>query len=73
MYILIEIECDTIGEIQAHLICLIHQVTKEAKKQKLSVSNGVFPVEMQLSDSNSYGDHELIVVSESKEESKFQP
>lgn len=60
MRISIEIECDTIGEIQAHLTCLRDQVKKEMKKQKLMLDDEL-PLDIELEDSNCYGEHILRV------------
>ena len=63
MRVLIEINCDRIDELAAHLTCMRDQVKKEAKKLKLE-KDDEFPIDTELEDNNCYGTHELKVVPE---------
>lgn len=62
MNILIEIECETIADLHAHLKELCKQIRKQAKINKSDPQNDDFPVGTQLYDDNCYGTHELNVI-----------
>lgn len=64
MRILIEINCESIGELGSHLNEMFKQVKKECKKQKLDAYNDEFPEGTILEDDNCYGSHELKIVPE---------
>ncbi len=65
MRVLIEIDCDTIQELTAHLTCMRDQVKKEMKKLKLNCDDE-FPLGTELEDNNCYGTHELTIVPEAQ-------
>lgn len=64
MKIEIQIECDTIQELFAHLSCLQQQVIKQAKVNKQDITRDDFAPGTELSDNNCYGVHLLIVYEE---------
>jgi hypothetical protein len=61
MNITITIECETVSELGAHLMHLRRQVIKEAKRLKLDPLRDEFPegAELNLSDDNCYGTHDV--------------
>lgn len=61
MTITIRIECETIHNLLQHLTVLKDDIKKEAKTRKLDRMEEEFPDDVELSDSNCYGDHILQV------------
>lgn len=64
MEITIQIDCETIADLHAHLHELQKQIREKARKLKLSPLNEMFPVpdnhdgaDMDLYDDNCYGEH----------------
>lgn len=64
MRVLIEVNCETIGELTTHLHVMFKEVKAECKKQKLNPDKDEFPIDTELEDDNCYGSHELKIVPE---------
>lgn len=64
MKIVIEINCETIGELTTHLYEIIKQAKKECRKQKLDPLHDEFESGLRIEDDNCYGDHLLRVFSD---------
>lgn len=58
MKVLIEIDCESISELQAHLSALKREVKRHSKKMKFN-PDGELPNNTFLSDDNCYGSHTL--------------
>lgn len=62
MDILIEVQCDTISELVAHLDKMKEQVLKQSRVNKVDLSATDFPEGTCLEDDNCYGSHSLNVI-----------
>lgn len=64
MRILIEINCDTIGQILTHLNEIKKEVSTEMKDQKMQMHKGrcEFPLDTYWDDCGAYGTHEFRIV-----------
>lgn len=58
---IIQIECETIGELYTHLTVLKKQIKKKAKKEKLNPAKEAFKENDSIIDDNCYGYHSLTV------------
>ena len=59
MKVKIEIECDTIREIGAHLSVISMGIRKETKRLNLSPNEDEFPKSIKFDDDNCYGEHHV--------------
>jgi hypothetical protein len=64
MRVLIEINCESVGELTTHLYEMVKQVKALSKKIKLDPHHDELPIDTVLEDDNCYGEHELKVVTE---------
>lgn len=64
MRAIMEIECESVGELTTHLYEAIKQIKKQSRKQKLDPSHDEFPVDTVFEDDNCYGSHQLKIVPE---------
>lgn len=58
---MIEIQCDTIAELQQHLEVLQRQIMKQTRVNRQLI-NDDFAVGTKIYDDNCYGTHELNVI-----------
>jgi hypothetical protein len=58
---IIEVDCETIDQLQAHLTVLKDQIRKRAKKEKLNMAKEAFPISTFIIDDNCYGSHSMHV------------
>lgn len=62
MKIIVEIECDTIRELIAHLASAKNQIIAHCKEHKIDPDKSEFLNDVQFEDDNCYGSHKLIIV-----------
>ncbi len=60
MKVKIEIECDYIEEILAHVSVIRSQIKSEAKKRNITPGNA-FEKRVRMYDNNCYGDHKITI------------
>lgn len=64
MKAIMEIDCETVGELVTHLRVAATQVKKEVKKWKLNPDDQLTMEVTVLEDNNCYGTHKLTITQE---------
>lgn len=62
MNIMIEIECETIADLVAHLRVLENNIIKQSNINNQNMRREDFAIGTKLYDDNCYGTHELSVI-----------
>lgn len=61
MKITIEVQCETVHELETHLRVLRTQIKKAQRAYKLNPDTDELPPKLVLEDNNCYGWHRLLV------------
>lgn len=64
MIIEIKIECDTILEFKGHIMHIFETICMEIGKRGLNEYEDEVPKDLDLSDNNCYGTHEVVIMED---------